>query len=235
MSSVKHLIVFGYGPYGEEIAKSLRAIYKSVMIVDQYKRHLEKAQEDGFSNFMQINVHDEQAFETLGINENSVAFCAFEDEGFNTYLALSLRSTFENLSIIAIGQTKESTHKLTMAGANKVIIMEETSANIVYNALIHPHVSALFNEILYEKNDLVVAEITVSDSSLLDGVYLKDIAFQVNHNVIVLGVVDLELSNKFILASSQRDHKLDTGDALVVIGPKDKVAEVQALYSISDA
>ena len=230
MSGVKHLIVFGYGPYGEEIAKSLRAIYKSVVIVDQYDRHLKKAEADGFSSLLKINVHDEHAFEALNISDNSVAFCAFEDEGFNTYLALSLRSANEHISIIAIGKSKESTHKLTMAGANKVIIMEETSANIVYNALIHPHVSALFNEILYEKNDLVVAEITIAKDSKLDGMYLKELDFKKEHNVIILGVVDLELSNKFLLASTQRDHKLDYGDALVIIGPKENVAEVQLAY-----
>ena len=223
IQDARQIIVFGYGPYGEEIAKSLRTIYNEIIIVDQYQRHLDKAAKDGFSHLIQIDVRDEDSFASLPIIDGSVAFCAFEEEGFNTYLTISLRSEYEDLTIVAIGETKESTHKLSMAGANKVIIVEETGANVIYNSLINPNVANLFDQILYEDHDLSIAEIIISENSPMAGHYLKDILMQNEYNIIIVGIVDLEYSKKFVFANSGYNHKVDTGDALVVIGHEQEI------------
>jgi voltage-gated potassium channel len=45
--------------------------------------------------------------------------------------------------------------------------------------------------------------------------------------VILLGVVDLDLSEELIFGTSSIEHKLDTGDMLVVIGPEDQISRLK--------
>jgi len=221
MSTAKQLIVFGFGDYGEEIAKSLRSIYNEIIIFDQYDRHLTKAKEEGFAKTVKVNVHDDFSFKHLNIQENAIVFCAFDDESFNTFLTLSLRAEFEGLNIIAIGQTKESMHKLKMAGASKVIIIEETGANITYNMLINPLVSSFLEQILSVDHDLHIAEIVIKKDSEIIGKKLKELISW--PDVIILGLIDKEISDDFIFAHSGYNHKIDEGDALILLGKNETI------------
>lgn len=78
--STRQIIVFGYGPYGQEVARSMRNIYEDIVIVDQFDRYLQAAKDDGFTQVIQINIHQEDAFGDLNIHSHATAFCAFEDE-----------------------------------------------------------------------------------------------------------------------------------------------------------
>lgn len=222
MNTAKQLIVFGFGDYGEEIAKSLRSIYNEIIIFDQFDRHLTKAKEEGFTKTFKVNVHDDYSFKHLDIQENAIVFCAFDDESFNTFLTLSLRADFEGLNIIAIGQTKESMHKLKMAGASKVIIIEETGANIIYNMLINPLVSSFLEQMLSIDHDLNIAELVIKKDSDLIGKRLKELISW--PDVIILGLIDKEISDDFIFAHSGYNHKIDQGDALILLG-KNEIIE----------
>lgn len=224
MHTIDEVYIFGYGIYGEEISHALQSQGKKIIIIDQYQRHLKQAQKDGYDNRIQIDVHNNSSFEQFSFSAKSIVFCAFEDEAYNTYLTISLRSLFEDLTIIAIGESRESTHKLTMAGANKVIIVEETGANIIYNMIINPVVTNLFDAILYQDDGLSVGEITVSTDSVYDGVLLKDVALNEQFNLVLLGLVDQELGDTFIFATSSYNHKLDAGDVLVVLGDVVEIA-----------
>ena len=46
--------------------------------------------------------------------------------------------------------------------------------------------------------------------------------------MILLGVVDRELGDEFIFATTGTDHKLDSGDVLVVIGPAEEIEKFRA-------
>lgn len=234
MIQAKQLIVFGFGNYGEEIAKSLRPLYNEVIIIDQYERHLIKAKEDGFAKTIQVNIHDDVSFKHLNIQDNAIVFCAFDDESFNTFLTLSLRAEFEILNIIAIGQTKESMHKLKMAGASKVIIIEETGANIAYNMLINPMVSFFLDTILSLEHDLNIAEIIITKDANIVGKKLRDLTQTSWEDIIILGMIDQEISHDFIFAHSGYNHKIDVGDALVVLGKNEAVSKLSASLNQSN-
>ena len=223
MINARQLIVFGFGDYGEEIAKSLRSIYNDIIIFDQFDRHLIKAKEEGFAKTVKVNVHDDFSFSHLDIQDDAIVFCAFDDESFNTFLTLSLRAEFEVLNIIAIGQTKESMHKLKMAGASKVIIIEETGANVTYNMLVHPVVSSFLDQMLSIDHDLNIAEIIIQKDSEIIGKKLRDLTQRSWKDIIILGMIDKEISQDFIFAHSGYNHKVDEGDALVVLGKNEAV------------
>lgn len=221
---MRNIILFGYGPYGKEIAHSLRSSAYDVLIVDQYSRHLDAAIEDGFKDTVQINVHDHESIKEVALHDESLVFCAFEDEAYNTYLTISLRAINEHATIFAIGQSQESVHKLRMAGASKVIVVELTAAHIIYNMLINPSIKTIFDEILYGQYDLQIAAVKVKAHSGFDGLHLNELIAKITHNVIVLGLVDIEYHEDFIFSTTGFEHIINAGDSVVFIGPSKEIA-----------
>ncbi len=231
MINPKQIIVFGYGPYGEELAKSLRTVHGDIILVEQKHKYLQMAEQAGFTQIHQIDIHDDLAFKQLNIQEDAIVFCAFDDESFNTFLTLSLRSQYENLRIVALGETQESTHKLMMVGANKVIIIEETGANIIYNMLMHPYVASLIEQLLYFRDDLQVSEITISEQSPFQGQKLKSITLNETENLITLGIVKHNGNGEFVFASSGRNYQIEAGDTLVVMGSTEDIIQASKLHA----
>ncbi|MCG8124253.1 MAG: TrkA C-terminal domain-containing protein, partial [Candidatus Thiodiazotropha taylori] len=72
-----------------------------------------------------------------------------------------------------------------------------------------------------------IAEIEIPDSSVLAGMALSDLELNKKYDLIVIGVVDLELSNQMIFTNSGVDHRLDAGDILVVIGGKQEIERLR--------
>ncbi|MEW8209945.1 MAG: TrkA C-terminal domain-containing protein, partial [Candidatus Thiodiazotropha taylori] len=59
------------------------------------------------------------------------------------------------------------------------------------------------------------------------GMALSDLELNKKYDLIVIGVVDLELSNQLIFTNSGVDHRLDAGDILVVIGGKQEIERLR--------
>ena len=134
----KAALIFGYNDYALEIAKNLKSGYEKVTIyalgseVDALKNShdVEIKSFDLSDNWSNIDEDTDR--------ENSIAFCVLEDSAENIFLTISLRSSFENLNIIALSNNKQTASKLQMAGANKVIPLVQTTAEMIAEMLQKP-------------------------------------------------------------------------------------------------
>jgi len=86
-----------------------------------------------------------------------------------------------------------------------------------------PLIAETIEKVVFGQNDLNLAELTVEESSFLDGKRLGELNLSTNYDLLLLGMVDRELGDEFIFLSSGLDHKLDRGDVLVVIGRADEI------------
>ena len=201
-------LIFGYNDYTEEIHKNISSEYENVYIL----KHGE---------------NDENSFD-LGDNwddlnnrfdiKDCIAFCILEDMAENIFLTISLRDTFKDLTIIALAQDKESSDKLTLAGATRVLPSTQTTANVIVDILEKPIVTEVLHEILYEKSNLSIAQITIENHTIFDGKYPADIEWSRDHGIIVLSVVDSDMKSEFIYSSKSKHHIIQSGDIFVVLG-----------------
>jgi voltage-gated potassium channel len=174
-----------------------------------------------------VDITEDEVLKELGIGKDVDAlFCATSDEQINILVTLAARSLDENMLIIARSVDSQSKRKLILAGANKVIdpyeltssrisslLHKPTALNVIDNYILRP------NKSLGEE-DLSIAEIEINEGSFLVGHLLSDIDFRHDFDIIVIGLLDRELSNNFIFNSSGYNHKIDAGDILVILGRK---------------
>jgi len=201
----KSALIFGYNDFASEVAKNVLHKYKEISIFK-------------FETDIPRDELNEYHIETFDLSdewsdlrdkyhiEESVAFCVLEDVAENIFLTISLRAEFKDLTIIALAKNKENAHKLTMAGADKVIPLVQTTASIIADMLEKPVVTEVLHNILYEKSELKVAQVEVKDDDCFNGKYPADIEWSKKHGVIVLSINHEDGNREFIYSSKAKHH-----------------------------
>lgn len=215
--------IFGYNEYSKQILEKIKGLYHNTGVFVLSDDELLDAQNHGiFAEKFDLSDHWQMIEENFDV-KNLVVFCALNDDAENVFLTISLRATFEELSIIALAKDNESMMKMKSAGANKVMPILQIASNVISDILTKPIVTEVLHDVLYEDSDLSIMEIEVTDISPLCGTYLHDTHFKQKFDVILLAVVDHELGTTFSFASHGHNHHIDAGDVLVAIGYKEKL------------
>lgn len=214
----KKVVIYGYTALGSKIANLLSDKKYEIIIVDFDKAALQQAFKDGFQIFDSTLLNDNDLIE-VGINKDIDAlFCVSYSNKNNLFITLSARNLNKNLKIITISKTKSESKKLQIAGATKVLNPNELGAFRIYRYLSKPLMLRVLDDILFSKSDLNISEIYIGNNSRLNGLFLKDMIVHKNFNILLLGIMDKELGDKFIFNTKRINHKIDEGDVLVVVG-----------------
>lgn len=217
-------IVFGFNEYAKEIALQIMGEYSPFVILVMNQAEKAAAEAKGFETEMFDLSEDWHSIEERFDTKRLVVFCALNDDTENVFLTISLRSIFEDLQIIALAQDNESASKLKSAGANKVMATQQITASIITEMLEKPTVRGVLHDILYENSPLKIVQLGVPEGSFLVGKHLYDIDWKQEYDLLVLAIVDQELSAAFSFTSKGDNHHIDAGDLLIVVGYEDKIA-----------
>ena len=213
----KKALIFGYNKYALEIAINLKGIYEEVILYTLNEADLEI---DLPVKIKLFDLSDE--WDDID-GDVSMVFCVLDDVAQNIFLTISLRANFKDLKIIALASDKESATKLKMAGANKVIPLVETTADIIANMLEKPISNKILHNILYSKSNLKIAQIKIGEDSHVRDEQLSSVDWTRYNGIIVLSVVHKDMSSEFIYSSKANRHILQAGDMLVVVGYEDDI------------
>ena len=224
----KSALIFGYNDFASEVAKNVLHKYKDISVfkfeADSPRDELTRYHIETF------DLSDEwsELRDKYDIEE-SVAFCVLEDVAQNIFLTISLRAEFKDLTIIALAKNKENANKLTMAGADKVIPLVQTTASIITDMLEKPVVTEVLHNILYEKSELKVAQVEVTSNECFNGKYPSDIEWSKEHGIIVLSINHEDGNREFIYSSKAKHHIIKKGDIFVVVGYQKEIEEFEKL------
>jgi len=213
----KSAFVFGYGKRGSSFAKGLKKDDYHLYIIDNDAKLCNTAKEDGYKDVLCLDITRDEELAQLPVRKKSYIVCVMEDEHLNVFVTLSLRALFPQAEIVAISDSIHVTQKLKMAGASKVIDLYQVSANRIHNILRKPMATKLLDSFVSDGYDISFREMQIPPNSYLDGMMVDDVNFSTD-GVLLIGMIDIELSHKFIFITSGIEHKLDSGDTIVCIG-----------------
>lgn len=219
-------LVFGFNKFALEIARNVSTKYKNVQIFSLNEADLKN--KDFKVTHFDLSEDWEDLKHEINIDE-SLAFCALEDDAENIFLTISLRSNFSDLTIIAIAKDQESVNKLNMAGANKVIPIVQTTSDIITNMMQKPISTKVLHGILYEESDLKIAQIKVEKADYFKGEFPADIDWSRYRGIIVLSIMHEDMSSEFIYSSKAKHNPIVDGDIFVVVGYEADIIEFEKL------
>ncbi|MEA3228516.1 MAG: NAD-binding protein [Campylobacterota bacterium] len=218
----KDILIFGYNDYTLQIVKNIVDEQVSIFRLESDKSNL-KLQTFETELF---DLSDDWGDLKNRYNiDNTIAFCVLEEDAKNIFLTISLRAEFENLTIIALSTNKENANKLMMAGANKVIPLQQTTASIIVDMLEKPIVTEILHNLLYEKNSLKVAQIEIDRDNCFNAQYPSDINWKDEYGIMVLSIIHENGNSEFIYSSKTKHHTIKKGDIFVVIGYEKDIQE----------
>jgi voltage-gated potassium channel len=215
------IALFGFDDFGEHVAKYLSKKDVTVVVLDDEEEKRAKEKLYDVINIKEIT--DEALKEVLeGIN---VALAVLRDEEKNLFLCLSIKDLMPQIKVIAKVSDKENEFKYKLAGVDKTINPYEVSANRIMTILKKPLTLKLIEEIIFEDNKLAFAEIEIPKGSFLDGRYIKDVYKDIssNYNILIIAIVDKEMSSEVQFVTRGINHKIDEGDILIVVGDIDEI------------
>lgn len=219
-------LVFGFNKFAIEVANNVVDKYSDIHLFSLNKEDEQNIQHK--VEYFDLSDNWKDLSDNYDM-ENSLAFCVLDDDAQNIFLSISLRANFEDLVIIAIAKEKESVNKLMMAGANKVIPLIETTADIIIDMIEKPVVTQVLHGILYEKSDLKIVQIKVENESFFHGEYPADIDWSRYHGIIVLSVIHEDMSSEFIYSTKSKHHHIKNGDIFVIVGYETDILEFEKL------
>jgi len=219
-------LIFGFNNYASEIIDNVIEKYTNV-----YTYSLE-AKDTANEKYKIKNFDLSDEWNEVGdiiTTHNCIAFCVLEDDAQNIFLTISLRASFKDLMIVALATNNESANKLEMAGANKVIPIVKTTADIISNIITKPIATKVLHSILYEESDLKIAQILVEKADDFHGEFPADIDWSRYRGIIVLYIMHEDMSREFIYSSKTRHNSLVNGDILIVTGYEQDIQEFEKL------
>lgn len=230
--SYQSAIVFGFNEYAKQIALQIAPEYPSfaIFVMNESERLAAKAA--GFEAMLFDLSEDWKIIEEKFDPSNLIVFCALGQDAENVFLTISLRSIFDELPIIALAGDHESAAKMKSAGANKVMATQQITANIITEMLEKPTVTGVLHDILYEESFLKIAQLVVPEKCFLVGKHLHDIDWGEEFDLLVLAIVDHQLSATFSFTSKGHHHHIDPEDVLVVVGYDDSIAALSEAMGI---
>ena len=222
MSEQHHVVIFGCGALGLAVAESLRSHGFTFLLVAADAGQVEEARSRGFET-SELDFTDDDALRAVGIGAwVRFIFCVFEVPSRNLFLTLSARALAPQLMIVSICESVESGSKLLAAGANKTIDPYVLTGRWIHDMIRRPMILETVQRTLLGEASLELAEIVVSRTSPLAGQRLDDVDLG-GFNLLLMGVVDCRLGSQFVFRTSEPDHRIGSGDVLVLIGPDEEL------------
>ena len=216
---MKRIAVFGDTKIALEAMDRLDKEECSILYIGKNETDSAFITEKGYETVI-IDFRDDDDLRSIGIGADiDYVFCFFKTDSENVFLTISARAIDRDLIIISIVDEPDSAGKLLAAGADRVIDPYEISGRTTYDILTKPEIYNILDHTVFGRHDLNIAEIEIPEGSWLENMETGDLKLAEKHNLILIGVVDKELDKEMNFSIGEREHHLDAGDILVVMGP----------------
>ncbi|MDD3342409.1 MAG: NAD-binding protein [Sulfurospirillaceae bacterium] len=227
----KKILIFGFTKSAIEISTQLMAKGYDFTLIDNDASLIPTAEKLGFNLKILDYTDDVLLKEGIGENVNFI-FTLFDDDAKNVFLILSVKALDPTLHVIAITHTKDTIHKLEIAGASTILDPYQISGKKIYKLITQPEVMNVIDATVFGYHDLNMEQITITKNSLLNQCMINDIYPNDAYNLLIVGIHDKELKKEFIFITEGFNHKLDTGDVLVVIGQTEEILRYKKDFNL---
>ena len=220
---MKRIAVFGYSIMSLEVMNRLNKDQYSFVFIGKEESEVALVAEKGFETSI-IDFRNDDALKSIGIGDVvDILFCFYPRDSDNVFLTLSARAIDKALTIVAIVDDPESAEKLLAAGANKIIDPYEICGRKTHDMLTKPDITNILDHTVFGRHDLHIAQIEIPQGSCLENIKTSELKLDEKHNLILIGVVDRESGEDLHFAIGEKEHTLNAGDVLVVLGPSREI------------
>ncbi len=173
-----HVIICGFGKYGQEICSNLFHHDLPFVVVEKDIRIIEKIQQsDDKILYVHNDATKDEVLQEAGIGKAKALISALPDDSENLFIVLTARQLSPTLNIISRASESRSQRKLELAGADHVIMPEQIGAFYMATLVSKPGATEFFSYLTREMDsDIGFEEIEYENMpTSCQGIAIKDL------------------------------------------------------------
>jgi len=224
---IKTIAIFGCGYIGIQVAHSLIKEGYHIILCDSDEQAVDETLNQGLLATV-IDYTDDNEIKVLGIGDQvDVLFATFEEDSANVFVTMSARWLDPDLHIIALANNEIAANSLIAAGCNRVLEPYEMMGREIYNLISRPIAMEVLSNIIFGDENLVLAEITLTQQSPLCGCTLQACLIDEQFDIIFIGIISKDKAPQMTFSQTKEEIKLNIGDILVVIGNDQEIERLK--------
>ncbi len=224
-----HYIVCGYGRIGRVLCERIRHKPLDVVVIENNSEMVPQIEKDGM-----LYVIGDAGMEAIllkaGVKRAKGLVAVLATDADNVFLVLTARQLNSDLNIITRASTREARKKLLAAGADIVESPYEMGAATMAQRILRPTVTSFLDLALaYRHKHIQMEEISVSASSELVNVMLKDSGIRQNYNLIIIAI---KKPNGSMLFNPSFEARLEAGDTVIAVGDEENLQKLEKVLGL---
>lgn len=220
-----HYIVCGIGRTGKHIIDELHKTGRPFVAIDNREEMCKELEEKGML-FIMGDATNSIILKSANAEQAKGIFCALPNDAENLLLIFTAKGINPGLKIIAKAEEAESETKMRKAGADGVVLPEFIGGLRMASEMIRPEAVTFLDKMLKSGEKVF----RVEDISLVaDSVFIgKTLGVSGLLDKEGFTIVAVRKGDKYIF-NPPKDEKLETGDAIIMIGETKSVREIKRL------
>ena len=220
----KYILICGYGKTAQVLIDNLKDNNYNFLILENNNKIIQQHQ-NAKINIINGDATNISLLKKIGINKNiSKVIVLTSDDTINLSIILSIRSINQNIPIICRSNRVKVKQKLLVAGATKLIELNDAASYVSLGYLNAPIAYEAIDDILVDYKGAVMSEIEIFEHSNFINKPLSKIEFN-NFNINFIGIVHDNNKENFIFNPNKENTILNEKDFLIVIGYEKTIDE----------
>ena len=184
-----HIIVCGYGRYGESVIQHLLKQDLPCVLIEANIEKIKEIRKKKLITVLEGDATDEETLLEAGVDHAKALITTLPEDADNVYVILSARQANPNLQIISRANMASSRKNLMKAGANNVLVPENIGGFYMSALITKPDIIQVFTEISsIEGSSFRLAEVILDPLPLrLHGKSLHDLEIEKLTGVKIIG------------------------------------------------
>ncbi|HXQ91114.1 MAG TPA: potassium channel protein [Acidimicrobiales bacterium] len=212
-----HVVVCGWGRVGREVAVSLAAAGREVVVVDRDAARVG----DVSHAWVNGDVTDDATLIQAGVERAAALVAALDTDADNLYVTLAVRSMRPDIQIIARARNESSEPKLRRAGADRVVNPQQLGGDRMAAMVTQPHVVDFVDVVMHDGElEFRLEELAVPAGSPLTGNTLHAVQLRDRTGALVLAI---RRPDGTFATNPSPTITIEAGDVLIGVGTADQL------------
>ncbi len=224
-----HVIVCGFGRNGMQAAERLKAYNRPFVVIERNKEIIEKHEDEVL--FVEGDANEDEVLNQAGIERAQYLIAALPDDAANLFVVLSARQLNKDLFIISRASQVASQKKLTLGGANKVIMPDKIGGDHMASLVVMPDLITFMDKLSMEgRHTTNLEEVAIEDfADQVDCNSLRDLDLRRKTGCTIIGYIDPD--GKYII-NPEADMQLQPKSKVIVLGRPEQIQKLNEMFHI---
>ncbi len=216
--------VIGLGRFGSAIATTLTELGHEVIGIDSDEENVARIS-DFVAQAVQLDATDEKALRAAGIQDVDVAVISIGERIDASLLVVMLVKELGVATIVAKATTALHGRILERLGVSRVVFPERDMAIRVAHSLVVPNVL----DYIELSRDFSIVEMPAPRAFV--GRSLRELALRTSYGLTLIAIKRAARPGQAqtMIVAPVADDRVETGDVLSLLGPTDRLSEIEAL------